>query len=263
MAISLSELKSSKRKHPPIIAIYGSGGMGKTSLAAEFPNPVYLHTEGEETPTDVDIPSGEIETFDGLLNVFGELLTEEHEFETVIIDSLDAVEKLLWAHTCARMGWDTIDSNDKGSPTAFGKGYLEADNDWLEYIAAVKAMARKGMHVVQIMHSEAKRHDDPMVDSYDRYRPKLQKRATDIIMEKSDALLFMMKRPSIKTTKEAFGKEKSKPIGASGSEREIYTDERAGFLAKNRLNMPASIPYKKGNGYAELSKYFYAKPEAA
>ncbi len=263
MAISLGSLKSSKRQTPPVLAIYGIGGIGKTTIGAEFPNPIYLHTVGEETPVDIDLPSAEIESFNDLMDAFTALLTEEHEFKTVIIDSLDAFEKMVWAYTCQRMGWDTIDSNDKGSPTAFGKGYLEADNDWLEYIAAVRAISRAGMNVVQILHSQVKSFNDPLIDSYDRYRPKLQARATDIIMEKSDALLFMSKRTSIKQVDKGFGAKGTKAEGMSGSERVIYTDERAGFLAKNRLNMPPTIPYKKGGGYAALSKYFFQPHDIA
>jgi hypothetical protein len=256
MAISLATLDSSNKKKPPVIAVYGSGGAGKTSLAAEFPKPIYIHTEGEETPDDVDIPSGEIATFAELLDLIGELLTEQHDFKTVIIDSMDAVEKMVWAYTCQRMGWDTIDSNDKGSPTAFGKGYLEADNDWAELIKAIKALSRSGIYVVLVMHSEIKSFNDPMVDSYDRYRPKLQKRAADLIIEKSDALLFLSKRTSVKQVEKGFGKKENKAEGMSGGERVIFTDERAGFLAKNRMNLPPSLSYKKGQGFADLSKHF-------
>lgn len=256
------KLRSSKRTTPPVLAIYGIGGVGKTTLAGEFPDALYLHTSGEETPVDLDLPSIEIETYDEMLDAFGTLLTEEHEFKSVIIDSLDAFEKMVWDATCARMGgadvgWTSIDSNDKGAPTAFGKGYLEADTDWLEYMGGVRALSRSGVNVVQIMHCEVKPFNDPMLDPYDRYKPKLQKRACDIIMEKSDALLFMTKRTSIKQVDKGFGKKESKAIGTSGADRVIYTDERAGFLAKNRLNMPSSIPYVKGKGFSTLSAYFY------
>ena len=257
MAISIAGLRSSKRQTPPVLALYGIGGIGKTSLAAEFPNPVYFHTVGEETPVDVDLPSQEIASYGDLMDSFEAVLSEEHDFKTVIIDSLDAFERMLWDYTCGRMGWDTIDSNDKGAPTAFGKGYLEADVDWNEYMSAVRALSRAGLNVVQILHSKVKPFNDPLVDSYDRYMPKLQARATDIIMEKSDALLFMSKRTSVKQVDKGFGAKAMKAEGMSGSERVIYTDERAGFLAKNRLNMPASIPYKKGQGFKELSKYFF------
>lgn len=276
MAIPLKNLTTTKRKHPPVLAFYGTGGIGKTSLAAEFPSPLYLFTEGEEPPTDVELPTltddnGDpkpVQSYDELLDVLCQLTTDEHDFKTVIIDSLDSFEKMVWAKTCEEnggesAGWGTIDSNDKGSPTAFGKGYLAADKFWNDYIFGIRSVARCGIHVVQILHSKAKRFDDPLVDPYDRYRPKLQDRATDIVMEKSDALLFMTKRTSLKQVDKGFGKKESKAEGMSGSERVLYTDERAGFLAKNRLNMPASINYKKGKGYEELSKYFYSRSEAA
>lgn len=250
-------LRSSKKTTPPAIAIYGTPGVGKTSLASEFPSPVYLFVDGEEPPDGVEMASDEITSFAGLLDTFADLLTQEHDFKTVIIDSLDKVEPMVWAATCARNGWDCIDSNDKGSPTAFGKGYLAADVEWGEYFSAVGALTRAGMYVVQILHSEAKAFNDPLVDSYDRYRPKLQKRALDLVIENCKALLFVNRRTSVKQVEAAFGGKKvNKPEGMSGSERIIHTDERAGFYAKNRFKgAPAQIPYKQGSGFAELSKY--------
>lgn len=253
----LSKLNSEARKDPPIIAIYGTPGVGKTSLASEFPDPLYLFVEGEEPPDGIDMPRDEITSFAGLLDVFGELLTDEHQFKTVIIDSLDKVEPMVWAATCARNGWDSIDSNDKGAPTAFGKGYLAADVEWRDYFAALGELSRAGLFVIQILHSETKAFKDPLVDDYDRYRPKLQKRAMDLVVENCKALLFVNRRTSVKTVKAFGGKDQAKPEGMSGSERIIHTDERAGFLAKNRWKgVPATIPYKEGKGFTELSKYF-------
>lgn len=258
-------LKSSKRTHPPAIAIYGTPGVGKTSLAAEFPDPIYLYVDGEEPPDGIVMPSDEITSLDNLLDVFDELLSSEHQFKTVIIDSLDKVEPMIWRATCARNGWDIIDSNDKGSPTAFGKGYLATDVEWSDYFAAVSALTRAGMYVIQILHSETKRFDDPLVDSYDRYRPKLQKRALELVVENCKALLFLNRRTSLKQPEVGFGgKKTSKPEGMSGSERVIHTDERAGFYAKNRFKgAPATITYKPGQGFAELSKYLLTTQEAA
>lgn len=251
-------LKSKKRKAHPVLAVYGTPGVGKTSLAFEFPEPIYLYVDGENPPDGVDWEdrSDQITSFAGLLDTFEELLTTDHPFQTVIIDSLDKVEPMVWDATCARNGWDTIDSNDKGSPTSFGKGYLAADVEWGEYHEAIGAMARAGMYVVQILHSEAKAFKDPLVDDYDRYRPKLQKRALDLVIENCKALLFLNRRTSVKLTKGFGGKDQAKPEGMSGSERIIHTDERAGFLAKNRFKgAPAQITYRPGQGFTELSKY--------
>lgn len=250
-------LQSSKRKNPPAIAIYGTPGVGKTSLAAEFPNPIYLYVEGEEPPDGVDLPSAEIKSFGDLLDTFGDLLTQDHDFKTVIIDSVDKVEPMVWDATLERNGWEVIDSNDKGSPTAFGKGYLAADVEWKEYHEAIAALTRAGIFVVQILHSQTKAFKDPLVDDYDPYRPKLQTRALDLVIENCKALLFINRRTSVKQIDKGFGKKESKPEGMSGGERVIHTDERAGFLAKNRLNgAPATIPYRQGHGFEELSKYF-------
>lgn len=262
MAIDLTTLnKKTGRDTPPLLAIYGTGGIGKTSLALEFPDVLYLHVEGEEPPHDAAAYTpAAIESYADLMDpdtgVFAQLLTTEHPFKTVVFDSLDAFEPLLWAATCRRNGWDSIDSNDKGSPTAFGKGYLAADEEWRDYVAAARAVTRSGVYVVQILHSEAKTFNDPMVDPYDRYKPKLQKRAVDIVSEKSDALLFISRRQTLKTVDKGMGQKGQKPVGMSGEERIINTDERAGFLAKNRMSMPASIPYRRGQGFADLSKYF-------
>jgi len=127
MALSLSSLRSSKSTNPPVITLYGVDGIGKTSLAAEFPDAIYLPTDGERTPEGVELPTpGTIESFAALLDVFGELLTTDHEFKTVIVDSLDGLEPLVWAATSARLGVESIEA------PGYGRGYVEADGEWNE-----------------------------------------------------------------------------------------------------------------------------------
>lgn len=251
MALSLSSLKSSKSDRPPVVLLYGVGKVGKTSLAAEFPDPIYLPTDGERTPDDVELATpGTIETFEDVLDVFGELLSTEHDRKTVIVDSLDGLEPLIWAATCRRNGWANIEE------PGFGKGYLAADAEWNEFFQALSALKAAGMAVVLIAHPEIVRFDSPTSDPYSRYGIKLQRRAAALAQEKADIIGFMNYRISIKEKDVGFNKKVAHAEG--GTERQIHLEERPGFIAGNRYSMPANISFKKGSGYAELSRYFPA-----
>ena len=257
MAISLSSLRSSVSTLPPLVVMYGVDGVGKTSLAAEFPSPLYLPTVGERAPSGVDMPTpGVIETVDDLYGIFGELLTEEHDIKTVIIDSADGLEPLLNAVTCARIGASSIDSNDKGSPAAFGRGHVESEVEWRQFMEGCRALTERGIAVVIIAHPEIKRFDSPVTDPYDRYQIKLNKRAAAILREQSDIVAFLNYRVTLKSKEVAPKKEVTHAEG--GKERQIHLVEGAGFVAKNRYSAPDYIVYKKGQGYADLAKYFPA-----
>jgi hypothetical protein len=256
MALSLASLRSTASTLPPVIILYGVDGVGKTSLAAEFPDPIYLPTDGERTPEGVDLATpGTIESFDDLLDVFGELITAEHDHKTVIIDSLDGLEPLVWAATCARLGVGSIEE------PGYGKGYVEADTEWAEYLSAVAALRERGICVVQIAHPEIARFDSPTTDPYSRYGIKLQKRAAALLREKADIVGFINYRVSLKEKEVA--PKKTVTHAEGGSERQIHLEERAGFVAKNRYSMPAVLTYRKGTGYAELVKHFPAPTGAA
>lgn len=249
MAISLSSLKSTKRDDPPVILLYGVDGIGKTSLAAEFPDPIYLATEGERPPSDVDLVTpGTIESFDELLDVFGELLTEEHDRKSVILDSLDGLEPLVWRATCQRIGVATIEE------PGYGRGYIETDTEWNELMSAVSALARRGICVIMLAHPEIVRFDSPVTDPYSRYQPKLHKRANALVREKSDIVAFMNYRVSIKEKEVA--RQTKVAHAEGGKERQVHLNEGAGFNAKNRYSMPDVISYKKGEGFTALSKHF-------
>jgi hypothetical protein len=252
MAKRLASLRNSESKDPPVFLIYGNDGVGKTSLAAEFPNPIYLHTTGEETPTGINLPSDKIRTYNDLVEIIGELLEGGHDFQSVIIDSVDGLEPLVWEKTCKRIGVSTIEA------AGFGKGYKEADTEWLYLLDGICALKESGMHVVMLAHPNAKTFKDPTTDPYDRYGIKVHERASALVREKSDVVAFMKQRVTLKEAKN----NKNAVHGESSGEREIHLEERPGFVAKNRYNMPNRMPYKLGNGYAELSKYF-PPPRAA
>lgn len=250
MALSIKSLVSTNDTYnPPITLLYGIDGVGKTSLAAEFPGPaLYLPTEGERPPNDVGLTTpGTIESFGSLLDIFGELLTEEHDFQTVIIDSLDGLEGLVWAATCARMGVPNL----QDIPYNKGPGY--ALDDWAEYTRAIDALAKAGIYVVQLAHPKIVRFESPITDPYNRYTIKLDDKAGSKLREKADIVAFMNFRVSLKEKDVGFNKKVAHAEG--GRERLIHLAYGAGFDAKSREGMPDSIPYKKGSGFAELAKY--------
>jgi hypothetical protein len=235
------------------VLLYGVDGVGKTTLAAEWPDPIYLHTQGEEPPSNVELQSpGVVESYDEMIALMTELVTEDHDRKTVIIDSLDGFESLVWVATSARNDNLSIEKIGGG----YGKGYIETDQEWQYFIDGALALKQRGICVVILAHPEIVRFDSPITDPYSRYTVKLHKRANAIIREKSDIVGFMNYRTTIKEKEVA--RQKTVAHGEGGGDRQIHLEERPGFLAKNRYQMPTVIQYKIGKGYEELSKHFPA-----
>jgi len=255
MAISLKTLKSSTSTTPPITLIYGVDGIGKTSLAAEWPDALYAPTEGQKTPAGVDIPSTDIiSSWDDIETLFNELLAGGHDFKSLIIDSVGGIAPFVEGVTAARIGSASVDDNSKGSAAAYGNGYKESEVEWSTFMSGCEALSQAGIAVVLLAHPEIKRFDDPLNDPYDRYILKLNKRAGPLLREKCDIVAFINYRISLKSKEVGIKKEVTHAEG--GKERIINLTRGAGFDAKNRYSMPDSIIYKKGEGYAKLAEYF-------
>lgn len=252
MAKSLSSLRRVVAVDPPRFLAYGVPGIGKTSFAAEWPDPVFIQTE-RGTPGGAELISfGDIETFGDVLDSIGALLTEEHDRKTVVIDSVDALEPLIWRHVCdmPENRWANIET------PGYGKGYKVADLPWQDFIGGVNALSHAGMAVVMIAHSEVERFESPTSDPYHRYAPKLHKRAEAMLQENSDIIGFFNYRVSIIKDKKEGGFNKNPPRAVGVGDRVVYLEERPGFMAKNRYQMPESVEYRPGKGYEAIAKYF-------
>lgn len=255
MALSLASLKKVHADKPPRILVYGPAGIGKTTLASEFPSPVFLQIE-DGTPAGVELTSfGKIDTFQQLIEALGALYTEEHDYKTVVVDSVTELQKLVFAETCAR-------GDDKGNPKTniedfgYGKGYVYALRVWQEFLDGINALrADKNMTIVLIAHSTIERFDDPETVSYDRYEIDLHGKSCGLLEREMDAI-FLLKQP-VAIKQENIGFSNTRAVASGNSNViEINTTGRPAFTAKNRYNMPASIRYIKGQGYTELAKYF-------
>jgi hypothetical protein len=152
-----------------------------------------------------------------------------------VVDSADWLEPLVWARVCKDQGWSSIE--DAG----YGKGYINALDLWRQYIEGLNALRDdKGMAIVQIAHTDIKRFDSPESEPYDRYVIKLHAKASALLQEHSDVVLFANYRISTVKSDVGFNKKVTRALGSG--ERLLHTAERPAFLAKNRYALPETLP---------------------
>jgi len=228
----LSKVSKGKIKKPRLVLIYGTDGTGKSSFGAQAPKPIFLGAESGTDNLDVSrFPTPH--SWTDIEKQLGELLTVDHEYKTLVIDSLDWIEPLLNQHICDRYGTKSIDLAAGG----YGKGYVEAVNEWIKFNKILtRIREEKGMNIILIAHSEIIKFTDPSTQSeYDRYCLKLYKKSAALFREFCDAVLF--------ANFEVFSKKDGSKTRAYGDGvRVIYTERRPGFDAKNRFNLPFSMP---------------------
>lgn len=231
MAISLADIKQSISGSPRIV-IYGVPGIGKTTFAASAPSPVFIPVEdgfGELSVPAFPRP----ESYAQVLECIGELATGDHHFRTVVLDSLDKLEPLLWQDVAERAGKKSVE--DFG----FGKGYVAAAAEWRNMLSGFDALRNRGMTVILTAHSTVARIEPPETDPYDRYQLRLHKTAEATICDWADVVLFANYKV---TTVSSGGQGSERRRGISDGSRLLYTTERAAWRAKNRYRLPDSMP---------------------
>lgn len=228
--MSLGNVKSGRMHLKPFVLLYGPDGVGKSTFGADAPAPIFLGTEqgfGELNVAHFATPRN----WNEIVLAIDELQNGDHEFETLVIDSIDWIEPVCWRAVCEENKWTTIE--DPG----YGKGYTAALLWWQQMIRKLKRLRMK-MGVIVIAHAQIKGFNDPTENvSYDRFQLKLNDKASALWREATDAVLFA--NFSI-TTKEEKGKAKAKAYGQG--ERVMFTERRPSFDAKNRNNLPLELP---------------------
>lgn len=250
MAISMASLRRATATDPPRVLIYGPPGIGKTTLASEFPAPVFLQVE-DGTPAGVELDTfGRLDTYRDVMDALQTLYNDAHEFQTLVIDSLDKLEPLVWEATCERERFASIEA------PGYGKGYVAADYEWRELIKWCGWLRQIGMNVVFIAHSTVNAVNDPTTVEYSQYNIRLHKRALALFQDEVDAILFLNQDVSIIADDP---KDKSSRVRGAGSGNVwMYARPRPAFVAKSRYGHPDKMLYTRGQGYAALAEHFPA-----
>jgi AAA domain len=235
---------------PPRVLVHGQEGSGKTTLGAQFPNPVFLQTE-DGCPGGLQINSFNLlQTYPVVRDALSTLATEQHDFQTVVLDSLDVLECMIWSDVCATRGWSSIES------PGYGKGYVEVDTWWRDILAGFDYLRReRGMIVLLLAHSAIEIINDPRVASYTSYQLRLHKRARGLVQDWADVIGFLVTDLVIKSEDAGFAKTRHRADG--GSTRWLHTEGRPSFVAKNRYDLPPKILVQKQFDYdAIFAPYF-------
>ena len=213
------------------VVVYGPEGIGKSTLAAHFPRPVFIDTEGSTRHMDVsrtDKPS----SWTMLMEQVQYVRSDPGVCSTLVIDTADWAEQLCIASICADKKLSGIE--DMG----YGKGYVYLAEEFGRLLNLLEEIVGRGVHVVLTAHAMMRKFEQPdEMGAYDRWELKLQKKTSALVKEWSDLLLFANYQPMSVATD-----EKGKKFKAQGGRRVIYTSHHPCWDAKNRLGLPEELP---------------------
>jgi hypothetical protein len=227
----IQSIRVGRIQRPQKAVIYGPEGIGKSSLAAQFPNPVFLDTEGGTHHLDcARLPAPE--SWEHVTQAVTALATLPHEFDTLVIDTADWLEKLLIEEVCRRENKSNIEQ------FGYGKGYVVLAEEAAKFLASLDRLLKRGMHVVVLAHCRIVKFEQPdAAGAYDRYELKVSKQVAPLFKEWCDMLLF-----ANWFTKVAENDNGTKR-GVGGRERVLYTTHTAAWDAKNRHSFEEKVKF--------------------
>ena len=236
MNITRGKIQSAKK-----VVIYGAEGIGKSTFAAQFPEPLFIDTEGSTKELDVarmDKPSSWT-----MLGQQIDFVIKEKPCRTLVIDTVDWAEALCVADLCARNNVAGIES------FGYGKGYVYEKEDFGKFLNKLTDVINAGINVVLTAHACIKKFEQPdEIGSYDRWEMKLGQKTgsaiSPLVKEWADMVLFA----NYKTLSVAADKD-GKKHKAQGGKRVMYTAHHPCWDAKNRYGLPEELPFE----YAQIA----------
>jgi len=218
------------------VLLYGQEGVGKSTWAAKAPRPIFLDVE--DGIGDLDVEKTErLETYSQVTDSISWLIREPHDYQSLVIDTVDWLEKVIWRQVCANGKVDSIEKYDKG----FGKGYVAASDIWSDLLRGLDVLReQRSVNIILLGHCQPVKVDSPETEAYQQFAPDLHKTAASMLREWADEVFFAAFRVFIRKEDAGFSKQRNIAVGKD--DRFIQTRHSAGVQAKNRLpSLPPEI----------------------
>ena len=217
-----------KEKRPLKIVIYGPEGIGKSTFASQFPDPLFIDTEGGTSNLNIRRIKCN-KSWDELISIVKEINANPDICKTVVLDTADWSEFLCINAVCEKYRKNNIE--DFG----FGKGYVYLLDEYSKLLSLLDKLIEVGINVVITAHAKPRKFELPEEQgAFDRYEMKLTRQVAPLIKEWCDALLFCNYKIYVVTAENNTKK-------AQGGKRVLYTTHNPTYDAKNRFNLPEEL----------------------
>lgn len=226
--------------------IYGPEGIGKSTFASMFPNPVFIDTEGSTKHMDV-ARTPKPSSWEMLLEQVRYFKNNPEEFSTLIIDTADWAEQLCINQICSKAKKDGIE--DFG----YGKGYVFLAEEFGRLLNLLNELIEAGINVTITAHAKMRKFEQPdEMGAYDRWEMKLGKNTAPLLKEWADLVLFANYKTFTITTD-------NKKTKAQGGDRVMYTTHHPCWDAKNRFGLNNELKFD----FTEITHLFVPVPKKA
>lgn len=234
---------------PPILAIHGDGGVGKTMFAAGAPNPVFIQTEAGTNQLDVarHPVARSYAEFMGNLND-----ADNAEYDTIVVDSLSCLEPLIWAEACKRDGVAMLNQVHGGYQHEW-EGVAEV---WNDVLYRLEQYRDQGKIIMLISHTSSVKIRQADMEAYNRFQPDLHNSTTDQIFRWCDAMFFAYFKKSLVGVDKDIKKENTRKIAVGNNQRGLRCIGTPSILAKSRYD---GMPEEVDLSWDAVAPYFTVK----
>ena len=233
--MTMAAVTRGKAEAPIRVVLYGTEGVGKSTWAADAPAPIFLPVEqGTRHLNVARFPR--LRSWGDLIDALDSLENEPHECKTAIIDTLDALEPIVWDRTCQSRLADGGKKVSNIEEYGFAKGYVYALDLWRELVERLDRLSEKrGMGVVLIAHAALVTVKSPDTEDFGRFDLKIHHKASALLREWADHVLFASTEVALRKVN-----NRTKVIGLG--DRVLHTTSAPGWVAKSRGNVPPVLP---------------------